>query len=168
MGLVGTFDIPSIFGGTGSVNYGLVGSTFSATNEPVDITCLRRLELFHIGSQECMAMVGDASYSELTIHPVVSAYLAGGTWYYGSDLQKNDIIFTDITCLDQLIVATGTFMDKPFAKTFWPMADFHNHECISNNIHYFTHGLEEPNPPQSPQMVVNQILPFLPPSLMYL
>lgn len=141
-GLVGMFKISSVFSGASSVNYGIVWPIVCSNNDTVNILRLNRLDLFADGGNTCMAMVGDAESNGMAIHPVVSAYLTGGVWHFWSDSQKDYPIFTDIVCLDHLIVAAGTFYDDSlcFVKTFRHTRDFPAQELNPGNIHYFTYG----------------------------
>ena len=141
-GLVGMFKISSVFSGASSVNYGIVWPIVCSNNDTVNILSLNRLDLFADGGNTCMAMVGDAESNKMAIHPVVSAYLTGGVWHFWSDAQKDYPKFTDIVCLDHLIVAAGTFYDDSlcFVKTFRHTRNFPAQELNPGYIHYFTYG----------------------------
>lgn len=143
-GLVGTFKISTVFSGLGSVNFGVLGAT---SGNEVTIESLRRLDLFQDGGYDCMAMVGDAKFEGMTTHPVVSAYLNGTSWNFWTDIQKDYPRFTDIACLENLIVAAGTllFDSLCFVKSFRPTYDFPAQECNPYNIHYFTYGIVKGN-----------------------
>jgi hypothetical protein len=122
MGMVGKFNIPNVFSGTGQVDYGFLDFTYDST---VYVESLRRLELYNVGNQVCMAMVGVARYDGMTTCPVVSAHLIGTTWHFCTDAQKDEYRFTDISCLDDMIVASGTYQDTLyFEKTFQLAPDF--------------------------------------------
>lgn len=140
LGLVGTFNIPTVFSGSGPVNFGVLGAT---SGNEVTIESLRRLDLFQDGGLNCMAMVGDAQYEGMTTYPVVSAYFNGTNWNFWTDIQKDYPRFTDIACLDNLIVAAGTFLFDSlcFVKSFWHNYDFPAQECNPYNVHYFTYGV---------------------------
>lgn len=122
MGMVGKFDIPDVFSGTGQVDYGFLGFTSDNT---VYVDSLCRLELYNAGIRVCMAMVGVARYDGMTTSPVVSARLIGTSWKFYTDAQKDEYRFTDISCLDDMIVASGTYQDTLyFEKTFQLAPDF--------------------------------------------
>ena len=138
-GLVGRFNIQSVFSGTDYVEYGIFDSV---TNQDFHMKSLRRMDIYSSGGYDCMAMVGVAEYSGQTIYPVASAYVSGGSWHFHSAGQKNRHKFTDIACLDNLIVATGLNVEDSlcFVDSFWPYIDFPAHECDPGHVHDFTYG----------------------------
>lgn len=143
-GLVGMFNIPSVFYGSGSVNYGVLGAT---SGNEMTVRSLRRMDLFKDSGNDCLAMVGDADFDSMSTHPVVSAYFNGTGWNFWTDIQKDYPRFTDIACLDNLIVAAGTLLEDSlcFVKTFRHTYDFPAQECNPYNIHYFTFGAAKGN-----------------------
>jgi len=100
-GLIGMFNIASVFSGTGSVNYTVCGWTEREYVLPID---LKRLDLFEYGGQVHMAMTGSSLWFNPTMLPnttVMSAYLNGGNWHYCCYCNKDQYVaFTDIVYND--------------------------------------------------------------------
>lgn len=144
-GLVGRFKIQDVFAGTGTVDYGIFDS---CPTQDFYMKSLRRLDMYSSGRYDCMAMVGIAEYGEQTIYPVASAYVNGGTWTFHSAGQKDHHKFTDIACLDNLIVATGLNVEDQlcFVDSFWPYPNFPAHECNPGYIYDFTYRKVAGNP----------------------
>ncbi len=119
-GLVGMFDIASAFSGTGAVNYTPCSGFLPVGFHPTD---LKRLELYEYGVNVCMAMAGDSEWDGIGNNTtVVSAYIdAVGNWRLAYYANKNHLMdFTDVACLDDVVVAVGTdiYGNGCYVKTF--------------------------------------------------
>ena len=107
-GVVGMFDIASVFAGTDDVYYG--GCNWSSGTWCLKPTDLKRLDLFDSAGVVGMAMVGDIEtylnfYENGTT--VASAWF-DGSWNMCAYLNKgNSFYFTDVACLEKSIVAVG-------------------------------------------------------------
>lgn len=135
-GLVGVFSIVDVFSGTDDVRYSVVWGNGTDFFYPVE---LRHLDLLDSAGHVCMAMVGEVDYTGLGIHitTVVSAYYDGSGWSSWALGHKGFIGVTDIACLDNMVVATGTVENDTgcFVKTFRPTLSFPRH-AFSGSISY--------------------------------
>jgi hypothetical protein len=141
-GLVGCFDIQSLFSGTGTVSYEypVWGSEWMY---PTD---LQRLDLFTDGGQVCMAMVGKCKYDPSNPQngtTVVSATYNGSNWVMYTYCHKNETLrFTDIACLDHAVMAVGHGLDDSscYVKTFRPTTNFPGSPYVNGVVHQINYG----------------------------
>lgn len=138
--IVGVFRISSVFAGSGMVYLMSVGNDGSGL---LDVKDLRRLELFDVDDTVCMAMVGKVDLGGQSISTVVSAWWKG---FFGDvfSLHHKDIIrFTDITSLNNMVVATGSFCYPDtgcVVKTFHLTPDFPQHAYSNSSLYRFVYG----------------------------
>ena len=128
--LVGSFVIPVAFSGAGGLDYYLCGWSNDGYVLPTDF---QRLDLYRSGDTVCMAMTGTSMWFKTSPQPnttVASAYFIGSTCYIRCYNNKGHYIkFTDVACLDDMIVAVGTDTSGNgcLVKTFGKWAEFPNH-----------------------------------------
>jgi len=131
-GLVGTFNIQQVFFSGGNVFWHQLSSYFG---DMTHVVSLDRLDLFSDSGRVCMAMVGGAWFDPLTPTPknvLVSACFSGTNWNINCDMTKPYFMkFTDIACLDDIIVAVGTDTNDAgcYLKTYHPRMDFPGNTC---------------------------------------
>ena len=133
-GLVGMFDIMALLGGTGPVYYQFFdwNSTFFSV-----VTDLKRMELFKTPGGVGMAMVGDALFDSILQQPTTTVAYAdfnGTLWHTCTLMRKpSSLKFTDIACLDDLIVAVGsdTLGTGCYLKTFFSGSCFPSMQCLT-------------------------------------
>ena len=138
-GLVGRFRIQDVFTGTGSVEYGHFDGF---PDNDIKIESLQRLDMYNARGFDCMAMVGVGLCDGIAVYPVVSAYQNGGLWEFNTTVQKQYFGFTDIACLDNMVVATGLLFEDSscIVKSFWIDTNLPANECYPGYIHRFTYG----------------------------
>ena len=134
--VVGKYEIQGVFFLGGGVLCWSVMSYFpyppnNYISNLVWVQDFTRLSLYEVGGQVCMAMVGDASFDEVIPQPktvVASAYHDGVQWHAFVDGSKPyDVIrFTDIACLDDVIVAVGTHINNSgcYIKSYEKVLNF--------------------------------------------
>ena len=109
VGMVGMFNINSLFSGTEPLNYSFFSWSPAGYVLPTD---LKRLKLYEVGGRVNMAMTGSSLWNIAALVPnttVVSACLNGGGWDVVSYINKDmEMAFTDVACLESVIVAVGT------------------------------------------------------------
>lgn len=126
-GLIGMFNVSSVFAGIGSVSYAICGWTSNLSVLPVDF---KRLDLYKAGGTVNMAMTGTTLWYYWSAIPnttVASAYLSNGNWMVCCYANKGPYMdHTDVACLDNLIVSTGILAngDSCRIKTFRKVQDF--------------------------------------------
>lgn len=127
-GLIGKFSIWPMFAGTGSISYILCDWTANKYVYPTD---LKRLALFEDGGKVCMAMTGSSLWHISHMLPnttVMSAYWDsfGNCSYHCFCNKDMSMSFTDVACLDEVIVAVGTDPqgEECYMKTFGRQDDF--------------------------------------------
>ena len=136
-GLVGMFNIASVFAGTDSINYFLCDWT---SNNYVLPTDLKRLDLYDEGGYVNMAMTGSSIWHISHWLPnttVMSAYLNGLSWEYVCYPNKDLYMqFTDVACLDDIIVAVGTDDNGTgcYIKTFEKLSEFPKYPLDINHV----------------------------------
>ena len=107
-GVVGMFDITSVFAGTDDVYYG--GCDWSSGTWRLKPTDLKRLDLFDSAGVVGMAMVGESKtfLGSLDDATTVASAWFDGSWHMCAYLNKgNSFHFTDVACLEKSIVAAG-------------------------------------------------------------
>lgn len=129
--LIGCFNIAAAFAGVGSVNY-VTLNWLSFSDSNVLATDLKRLDLFSSGGRTVMAMVGDAMFNHPSYptYTIVSAYFTAGAWQVEQFVNKDvHTIYTDIACLDDMVVAVGTDTagSNCLMKSFQLLPDFPSH-----------------------------------------
>ena len=136
-GLIGMFDIPQFFFGNVGINYTTFGWSWLGYVWPTD---LKRLDLYEDGTQVHMAMTGSSIWHirhQLPATTVMSAYFDGSNWnwvgYPNKDLYMQ---FTDVACLDDIIVAVGTDRDGTgcYMKTFEKLPEFPKYPLDINHM----------------------------------
>ena len=140
-GLVGVFSIEDVFSGTDDVHYSVIWGNYAEYFYPIE---LRRLDLLDSAGHVCMAMAGEVDYAGLGSHitTVVSAYYDGSGWSSWALGHKGFIGVTDIACLDNMVVATGTVENDTgcFVKTFRPTLSFPRHGFLGSNSYSLIYG----------------------------
>lgn len=142
-GIVGRFNIADVFNGTGNISFGAFDWVDSGFIKASD---LKRLELYKLGTTAGMAMVGDAVFDSLHPEPtttVASAYFDGANWQLCTYMRKPDTVrFTDIACLDNIIVAVGSDTSGAgcFVKTFFSAANFPLYPCMPGEFVRILYG----------------------------
>jgi hypothetical protein len=143
MAVVGMFRIPSVFFLGGGIRMWTIPlpvyyPNYQYISGLVWLRDLTRLSLYEVGGQVCMAMVGEAIFDPVSQIPktvVVSSYFDGAQWNLYVDASKpyNFIRFTDIECLDDVIVAVGTDVNNSgcYMKTYKKMLDFPGKPCTA-------------------------------------
>lgn len=136
-GVMGRFNIPYTFNGTGSIKYGSLYGFFNYPYYNMGVECLNRLDLFITNGHIVMAMTGDAFiHADPTQKrsTVVAAYPATLGYYnvwntYALMDKIGSAKYTDISVLDDVITAVGNRMDGTglIAKTFYKYDDFPAH-----------------------------------------
>lgn len=127
-GLIGMFDISQMLSGTVSLNYAIINN-WSQIGYVLP-TDLKRLDLFEDNGVVNMAMVGTSLWyywSQVPNTMVMSAYLSGTTWHWRGYPNKCAFMkFTDLACLDEIIVTVGTGKngDSCYMKTFEKVQNF--------------------------------------------
>ncbi|MBR3435035.1 MAG: hypothetical protein IKG88_04000 [Bacteroidales bacterium] len=143
-GLVGMFDIYSTFYGSGGVNY-----TFIAGPAPplfyVKVHDLKRLDLFissgQSGDTVNMAMVGLSTFFDpgTTMGTcIASAWFGGASWYLNIFYNKGyEFIYTDIACLDDVVVAAATdpVGQGCYVRSYHAISDFLDHQCMPSTLY---------------------------------
>ena len=131
-GMVASFKIGGAFYGGTPVYYTVCPSA----PDNIALKEQTRLDLFRSSDSVCMAMVGSARFlGSFNYTTVTSVYFDGMVWHF--DILENKLVdmrFTDIVCLDTLIVASGTMpngRDCCF-KTFRLSSQFPSHPLPSN------------------------------------
>lgn len=138
-GVVGFFDIEPAFNGGAPVHYGVTVGMFydiNCTNCDMTVTSIHRLALFNSGDTIAMAMVaeGYSSYIYGNAHrtTVMSAFIdpSSGDWDFCAAYNKqNLLVFTDIACTDNYVVAaaTDTNQSECLVKTYNKFSRFPHH-----------------------------------------
>ena len=134
-GMVAFFKIGGAFYGGTPIYYTVCPSA----SDDITLKEQTRLDLFRSSDSVCMAMVGSASFfSSFDYTTVTSVYFDGMVWHF--DILENKVVdmrFTDIVCLDTLVVASGTMpngRDCCF-KTFRLSSQFPSHPLPSNSYY---------------------------------
>ena len=142
-GVVGKFDIFSLFFGSGVVDYAIyLGSSLHGY---VRVHDLKRLNLFESndlwGSTVNMALIGTSTFFDPGTTQgtsVSSAWFDGSMWHMNTFFNKGyDYIYTDVTCLDDVVVATASDSNGHgcYFRTYMAVNDFLAHYYI-NGILY--------------------------------
>ncbi len=107
--VVGSFQITNVFAGIEPIHYcAFFGdpSLLLATED------FKRLEVFQYYGMKVMALVGETMMGSVPSTTVASVYQAGGWWYMNYLYNKDTVVrYTDISCLDDMVVAVGTRAD---------------------------------------------------------
>ena len=134
LGMVGMFDIRGVFYSGGAVLWQSVSP--SMYDYDILVESLDRLDLFTDSGRVCMAMVGRALFAPTSMHKekniLFSASLNGIQWKFYCDATKPDSInFTDIACLDDVIVAVGDDSTGAgcYLKTYYRHLNFLSNAC---------------------------------------
>lgn len=108
-GVVGRFRVQSMFFSGGQISLCNIGGYLNNALHPVSFN---RVKLFESGGRTCMAMVADRLIDPTHQVPgasIFSAYFDGTNWQFFYDPNKdNDIDFSDIAVLDDIVVAVGS------------------------------------------------------------
>lgn len=142
-GVVGKFDIFPLFSGSGVVNYTVyLGWSFSGY---VHVHDLKRLDLFESsdawGSTVNMALIGTSTFFDPGTTQgtsVSSAWFDGSTWHINTFFNKGyDYIYTDVACLDDVVVATAIDPNGRgcYLRTYRAVNDFLAHFYINNTLY---------------------------------
>lgn len=141
-GLLGTFDILSVFLGSGQVYYGYSDFYYTPIiTYSMKATDLKRLDLFNVGDTVCMAMAG-SSITDLGIQvastTVVSAWHDSTGWHANAAVNKGNFVrFTDIACLRNVVMAVGSDTNGTgcFLKAYHPSLNFPANEFSHDLLH---------------------------------
>ena len=142
-GLVGMFDIFAVFTGGGIVNYAV-----SMGNIPNGYVCLhdmKRLDLFEArgpsGDTVNMAMVGISTFFDPGTTAgtcIASAWFDGANWHLNVFFNKGyEFIYTDIACLDDVVVATATDQGGQgcYVRAYHAISDFLSYQCMPSTLY---------------------------------
>ena len=107
--MVGSFHITNVFAGTDPIHSTTFSGEPSLSLSTIDF---KRLEVFQYYGVKVMALVGETMMSGVPNTTVASVYQMGGFWYLNYLYNKDTVVrYTDITCLDDMVVAVGTRAD---------------------------------------------------------
>lgn len=137
-GVVGTFNIPNTFAGTGDINFTAINTNLGYDGYQVFAENLERIDQFSISNNIVAVMTGGAYLYKDPLKKrstVASAVRMGSSsWIVCVLLDKDSTaIFTDIAALDNVVTAVGTRTD--------------NYDLIAKS---FFKGLDPPNQPTTP------------------
>lgn len=136
--VVGQFDIIDAFTGTGKVLWTYFEQWMGY--DGLSVTDLTRLDLFKCHDTVCMAMTGKALYGMGVSYPnitVASAWFDGMYWHlYAHTNRYTRMKFTDVACLDRMILAVGPSNDDTgcFVKPFRVTPDFPAHPVVTDEM----------------------------------
>lgn len=117
--MTGCFNIPSLFFGGVPIHY----TSFMA-DAFLTYVDFKRLEVFPFLGLNYLALVGETMMGPIPNTTVASVVFTGTGWYRWNLYNKDTVVrYTDITCLDDMVVAVGTRADhqgcciRTFLKT---------------------------------------------------
>lgn len=110
--LVGLFDYDKVFRQGGAYEYVLCNSTTTIENYYVHVDEFSRLDYFYDNGTLNLALIGSGVIDHflfLNRTLVTSVNISGSTWNFHYYYNKDGLIrYTDIACLDSVVVAVGT------------------------------------------------------------
>lgn len=143
LAIIGMFHIRQVFHSGGAYYIYIVLGSFGDFTYLND---LNRLKLFNYGGTTVMAMVGQGQFIPLSNQPksvLVSAYFDGTNWNISCDGRKPDEYrYTDIACLDSIIVAVGTDTNDAgcYIKTYHRTLNFLANACTPSYGYQILYG----------------------------
>ena len=141
-GIVGWFDISTVFYGTGMIQYGCFPTPTSTTYE---VTRFTNMDVFQYGGHTHLAVVGEmgtSSSASGTLTTLCDVYYNGGTWVanlYGDTSRV--LFYTDIAASDRYVMAVAkkSQSDDYLVCAYNVSANFLN-TPISAGAKYILHG----------------------------
>lgn len=110
--LVGLFDYDKVFRQGGAYEYVVCNSSTTNENYYVKVGEFSRLDYFYDNGKLNLALIGSGVIDQflfLNRTIVTSVYISGSTWNFHYYYNKDGLIrYTDIACLDSVVVAVGT------------------------------------------------------------
>ena len=110
--LVGLFDYDKVFRQGGAYEYVLCNSSTTNENYYVKVGEFSRLDYFYDNGTLNLALIGSGVIDQflfLNRTIVTSVNISGSTWNFHYYYNKDGLIrYTDIACLDNVVVAVGT------------------------------------------------------------